>query len=39
MIICDLQLMKEEKQLLEPLGEALAIYGLDWEEIKHKNTL
>lgn len=24
---------------LEPLGEALARYGLDWEEIKHKNTL
>lgn len=24
---------------LESLGEALARYGLDWEEIKHKNTL
>lgn len=24
---------------LEPMVEALARYGLDWEEIKHKNTL
>ena len=24
---------------LESLGEVLARYGLDWEEIKHKNTL
>ena len=24
---------------LESMGEALARYGLDWEEIKHKNSM
>lgn len=24
---------------LEPMGEALARYRLDWEEIKHKNSM